>query len=1075
MKANATIYPHMVIYALGPQSMTYLSPFPIYPTVTTSWSQMVQTFTVPANCNSLCISLPYQSGNQFYVDNVCLQYGSSTQPLVLQDMISVGPATIPTGGWYAYTSGTTTGITLNMVNTDTVAHSVTVVATPFDWQNNALTPVTVGTFNLNANSLTTTTYQLGTNLRGAFRLGFQLTSGGQTWQQLAQYKYAVGINLQNQGTASTSIFGMNVHFENEPGSHATENASVMAQCGVKDVRLWWGWGMCEATQGTFSFTEYDRQYNAINGAGMKVMPNVQRYLWDYEESWAGPVTSGSWSQYPYTSELSEWEVFVGKVAQHYCGNIPNYELWNEPEAAYPTKVTAAQYATLLNDTRPYIRTYDANADVVAFAGCPDTSFIASVLSQGVAGQMDQVSEHPYGQEMRPETDQPARISAVRTTMTNGGCPSTMPIWDTEVGIFGDGDGYLFPTVSEADIASLYIRNVVTAKSLGVAKYFWFAADSGAGYGFGTYYENYTPRPRMMALNATASFIEGLTWQTSYQPAGTTIYAHLLNGANGVCVLWSTSGPAQLTLAIPTSELSVYDTMGNALAVTGSTSSTFSIAGERPVFLVVASANYSTLNTAVSGLSAVNTAISLSYVTNSSTSITVTVTNQSTAWQDGFVSLIPIGSPSPWPANELFDSLAPGDSRSFTFTFTGSTTTANLSQISCTVGTLSKQTVTINYTGVPTAPPAVYDGTTTGVETPYATSSTQLSANWSAASDPQSGVTGYQYAIGTTAGGTNVVGWTSLGNVLTVTKTGLSLTNGQKYYFSVEAIGGNGAVGPATNSPGQTVDTTPPTAPPHVYDGSTTGVETSTTTSTTQLSANWSASTDSISGISGYQYAIGASAGGTNVVGWTSVGNVLSVTKTGLSLNVGTTYFFSVKATDNAGLVGSATNSSGCTVLSTGTTIYFQDNFEGWAVYGGAWSSRHRREQQSYAGHERQLRRGRRQEPAALRRRLGEPIRRLLDRELQPRDFRWYQHTLLHVSPHRIWDCEFDLYAKTVARLLWKQLWPDLVDRRYSHHVRSGRVERRQRIRAHGKCVALYRNAYRSPVVKHADAILGRWR
>ncbi len=214
----------------------------------------------------------------------------------------------------------------------------------------------------------------------------------------------------------------------------------------------------------------------------------------------------------------------------------------------------------------------------------------------------------------------------------------------------------------------------------------------------------------------------------------------------------------------------------------------------------------------------------------------------------------------------------------------------------------------------------------------------------------------------------MVGWTAVGNVLSVTKTGLSLTNGQKYYFSVKATDNAGLVGSATNSPGQTVDTTPPTAPPAVYDGTTTGVETSTTTSTTQLSANWSASTDSISGISGYQYAIGTTAGGTNVVGWTSVGNVLSVTKTGLSLNVGTTYYFSVKATDNAGLVGSAANSSGCTVVSSGSTIYFQDNFEGWAVYGGAWSIRQRYQQQSFAGHQRQLRRGGRQEHPALRRR-----------------------------------------------------------------------------------------------------------
>ncbi len=128
----------------------------------------------------------------------------------------------------------------------------------------------------------------------------------------------------------------------------------------------------------------------------------------------------------------------------------------------------------------------------------------------------------------------------------------------------------------------------------------------------------------------------------------------------------------------------------------------------------------------------------------------------------------------------------------------------------------------------------------------------------------------------------------------------------------------------------------PTAPPAVYDGTTTGVETSTTTSTTQLSANWTAASDSQSGISGYKYAIGTTAGGTNVVGWTSLGNVLSVTKTGLSLNVGTTYYFSVEAVNGVGVTGPATNSSGCTVTSS--SAYFQDNFESWSSWGGAWST-----------------------------------------------------------------------------------------------------------------------------------------
>ena len=101
------------------------------------------------------------------------------------------------------------------------------------------------------------------------------------------------------------------------------------------------------------------------------------------------------------------------------------------------------------------------------------------------------------------------------------------------------------------------------------------------------------------------------------------------------------------------------------------------------------------------------------------------------------------------------------------------------------------------------------------------STTQLSANWDMATDNESGIKGYQYAIGTTQGGTNVVNWTTMKNILGVTKTGLSLTTGQTYYFSVKAINGVGLTSTtATNSNGQTVgtDTTAPSAPAAVRDG-----------------------------------------------------------------------------------------------------------------------------------------------------------------------------------------------------------------------------------------------------------------
>ncbi len=140
---------------------------------------------------------------------------------------------------------------------------------------------------------------------------------------------------------------------------------------------------------------------------------------------------------------------------------------------------------------------------------------------------------------------------------------------------------------------------------------------------------------------------------------------------------------------------------------------------------------------------------------------------------------------------------------------------------------------------PTAPPAVYDGTVTGVETSTTGSLVALSANWTAGSDPQSGIFGYRFAIGTTAGGTDVVPWTYVGNVTTVTQQYLSLTVGKTYYFSVKSVNGAGLLSAATVSPGQTVvsDSTPPSAPSAVYNtqyGPLPSI--STTTSLTELCA-----------------------------------------------------------------------------------------------------------------------------------------------------------------------------------------------------------------------------------------------
>ena len=67
-----------------------------------------------------------------------------------------------------------------------------------------------------------------------------------------------------------------------------------------------------------------------------------------------------------------------------------------------------------------------------------------------------------------------------------------------------------------------------------------------------------------------------------------------------------------------------------------------------------------------------------------------------------------------------------------------------------------------------------------------TDGSQLHASWTS-SDLESGIAEYQYAIGRTPGGSDVVGWTSAGFSTEITHTGLNLPPGQTYYFTVKAM------------------------------------------------------------------------------------------------------------------------------------------------------------------------------------------------------------------------------------------------------------------------------------------------
>jgi len=91
---------------------------------------------------------------------------------------------------------------------------------------------------------------------------------------------------------------------------------------------------------------------------------------------------------------------------------------------------------------------------------------------------------------------------------------------------------------------------------------------------------------------------------------------------------------------------------------------------------------------------------------------------------------------------------------------------------------------------------------------FGISTTRLSATWTPASDPQSGIARYEYAIGTTPAGTQIKGWTNAYLATTMTATGLSLAEGQTVFTTVRAFNGAGLY-TQVNSNGVKVDTRAP--------------------------------------------------------------------------------------------------------------------------------------------------------------------------------------------------------------------------------------------------------------------------
>ncbi len=77
----------------------------------------------------------------------------------------------------------------------------------------------------------------------------------------------------------------------------------------------------------------------------------------------------------------------------------------------------------------------------------------------------------------------------------------------------------------------------------------------------------------------------------------------------------------------------------------------------------------------------------------------------------------------------------------------------------------------------------------------------IRGSWSAAIDTNSGIQRYQYAIGTSLGASNILGWTDNALITSFEKTGLTLVDGTTYYIMVKSQNGAGLWSDSSSSDG----------------------------------------------------------------------------------------------------------------------------------------------------------------------------------------------------------------------------------------------------------------------------------
>ncbi len=204
--------------------------------------------------------------------------------------------------------------------------------------------------------------------------------------------------------------------------------ALAKEAGVYWMRFDFPWDQIETSVNVWDFAKFDYIVDQARLDGIHIIATITQY------DVPGWRNENQPKDYPASAQ--DYAMFVGKIAEHFKGRIPLYELGNEPDNPlfWQPAPDAAKFTQFLKKGYAVIKGIDPSARVISggLTSQDQTAFVTAMYANGAKGSFDYFGYHPYSMPKSPDNSFAFnQMNTLRQIMAKN--DDLKPIMVTEVG------------------------------------------------------------------------------------------------------------------------------------------------------------------------------------------------------------------------------------------------------------------------------------------------------------------------------------------------------------------------------------------------------------------------------------------------------------------------------------------------------------------------------------------------------------------------------------------------------------------------------------------------------------------